>query len=355
MGVENSRRVSQRVEPKFGSESEFVEWLRTHARGRDHGVRLGIGDDAALLEIGRGHELILTADLSFEGIHFHRFIHPPRAIGHRALARSLSDIAAMGGIPRYALVSIGLSRDTPRQWVEEFYLGIFALAKRFGVAVVGGDTAVAPGRISIDITVAGEVEHGRAIRRSGARPGDQVFVTGRLGLSALGLGLLRARTMRRSKPDEKRKVGGKLLIDALQAHLYPEPRCMLGRFLSQNRLASALIDLSDGLSTDLHRLCQASKVGAHILASAIPVPENGPGAILKENDRMSLALNGGEDYELLFCVPRRRVRQIPTSYRGVRLCCIGEIQRANDISLIVSDGRKTPLIPAGYDHFTRKI
>ncbi len=190
-------------EDLFRTENEFVQWLQAlaapahgHERVRtlrlEKGVKLGIGDDAALLAVKSGHELILTTDMSIEDVHFSHRLHPAEAVGHRALARSLSDVAAMGGVPRYVLVSLAISRQVTRDWVSGFYRGMQALAHRFGVRLVGGDTALVPGRTFIDVLVAGEVPRGKALRRSGARAGDQIFVSGRLGLSALGLRLLQS-------------------------------------------------------------------------------------------------------------------------------------------------------------------
>ncbi len=319
-------------------------------------MRLGIGDDAALVEVSRGHELILTTDLSIEDVHFtHRF-HPPRSVGHRALARSLSDIAAMGGVPRFALVSLAISCATARAWIEGFYAGMVALARRFGANVLGGDTAVVRGSTVIDVMVAGEVPRGRALLRSGARPEDQLFVSGTLALSALGLRLLKS---------HPRRLGGNER-QAIRAHLYPEPRCALGRFLAQRRLASALIDVSDGLSTDLNHLCEASGVGACIYAGRIPAPKLRVfrGQVLRgaemarraasEGDTLELALNGGEDYELLFTVPPRKAFLIPSSFQGVPIHRIGEIRRLKEVLLIGPDGKESILRPLGYDHFRKR-
>jgi thiamine-monophosphate kinase len=339
----------------FATETEFIRWLQRQAPGRAPGLRLGIGDDAALVEIRRGYELILTTDLSIEGVHFLRHLHPPRAVGHRALARSLSDVAAMGGTPRYALISLAISARTSRAWLQEFYAGVFALAQRFAVTVVGGDTAVVPGSMLIDVTVAGEVERGKAIRRSGARPGDQIFVSGRLGLSALGLRWIqtKASAARRGKGALGPAPARGKMRDPVRVHFYPEPRCALGRFLCEKNLASSLIDLSDGLSTDLTRLCEASNVGARIWAERIPVPDIPAGSKPGSLRAMDLALNGGEDYELLFSVPSRKAPQIAGKFNDVPLHCIGEICRSKEILLVLTNGKQAPLSPAGYDHFAK--
>ena len=323
----------------FRNESEFVRWLRGLVAKDAGRLKLGIGDDAALVEVARDHQAILTTDLSIEGVHFLPRLHPPRAVGHRALARALSDVAAMGGTPRFALVSLAISRRTSRAWVKEFYAGLLGLAARLGVTLIGGDTAVVKGGISADVIAVGEAPRGKALRRSGARPGDQIFVSGKLGLSALGLRLLRSGRAGKAASEK----------EALFAHLYPEPRCALGRYLSERRLATACIDLSDGLSTDLAHLCEASGVGARVWASRMPLPEMpGESGIIKS---LQLALSGGEDYELLFSVPRGKAARIPRRHRGVRLHRIGEISRTKKLVLIQSDGRSVPLVPSGHDHF----
>ena len=322
----------------FQSEEKFVAWLGRRSRRRDDRVRVGIGDDAALVKVVPGQDLILTTDLSIEGRHFLRNLHPPRSVGHRALARALSDVAAMGGSPRFALVSIALSRPLSRAWIEEFYSGLLGLADRFGVAVVGGDTALVPAQATIDVVVAGEVSAGKALRRSGARAGDQLFVSGWLGLSAAGLRLLQARARR-----------SRATVEAIRAHLYPEPKCDLGRFLVRARLASAAIDISDGFSTDLGRLCAASGVGACLRAELLPRPDPG----LLGIDTLDMALHGGEDYQLLFTVPPHRAAEIPSLFRGVPLRRIGEIQKTRGLRLVGLDGKRRPLRPRGWDYFRR--
>jgi thiamine-monophosphate kinase len=303
-------------------------------------VELGIGDDAALVAVKRGHDLILTTDMSIEDVHFSRRWHPAEAVGHRALARSLSDVAAMGGVPRYVLVSLAISKLVTRDWVSRFYCGMQALARRFRVRLVGGDTALVPGRTFIDVLVAGEVPRGKALRRSGARTGDQIFVSGPLGLSALGLRLLQ------SKRGGSRLRGKTVAREAMQAHLYPEPQCGLGRYLSERGIASALMDLSDGLSTDLSRLCAASGVGARLWAAKIPGPDL-PEAL----DSLQLALHGGEDYQLLFTVPQRKASSLPLRFHGRSLYHLGEIEASEGIKLVTPEGKVHTLKPAGWDYF----
>jgi len=330
----------------FRNERQFVRWLQKvtpRARGR---IKLGIGDDAALVAVAADRNLVLTTDLFIEDVHFTRALHPPQSVGHHALARSLSDIAAMGGRPRFALLSLALSERTTRAWIRDFYSAFSALAKRFGVAVVGGDTAVTRGKALIDVILAGEVAPGRALRRSGARPGDQIFVSGRLGLSALGLRLL--------KSPKHRGRESQSSAEAIRAHLYPEPQCALGRFLSQERIASAAIDVSDGLSTDLSHLCDASGVGAWIGEELIPKPLDSASRREGDWDPLALALHGGEDYQLLFTVPRHKAHKVPRRFRGVSLHWIGGIGASKKLVLFRADGMKQTLHPAGWDQFRRQ-
>lgn len=324
----------------FRSEIEFTKWLAEKSgRNKVRGLRLGIGDDAALLESRPGFEWVVTADLSVEDVHFSIALHPPDAVGHRALARSLSDIAAMGGKPRFALISLATSIRTGRQWTESFFSGVLRLANRYRVKLVGGDTTANAGRIAADVTVLGEVRGGHALLRSGASLGDHIFVGGKLGYSALGLQLLRSGRQNKSLPARQ----------AVQAHLYPEPQCQLGIFLAQRRIASAAIDLSDGLSTDLNRLTQASKAGARVWASRLPKPEGVRGAAGQRS--VHLALHGGEDYKLLFAVPPARTHLLPKRLDAAVIYRIGEMQDERLGVQIVENGKVVRLSPGGYDHF----
>ena len=304
-------------------------------------VRLGMGDDAALFRPRTGYETILTCDWFLEGTHFLRKKHPPEAVGWKCLARALSDIAAMGGAPRCFLLSLALPESHAGRWLDRFLGGLRRASRRFQCALAGGDTT-RNRKILINVTVIGESRAGQAALRTGARAGDFIYVSGRLGEAAFGLQMLR---------------GSKGLVKTstpqLKKHLYPEPRLALGSWLTKNRIVTAMMDLSDGLSSDLPRLCDASGVGARLEAARIPMLPNenarsgrGGGA-----NTMHLALHGGDDYELLFTVPRRSADRIPGSFQGVRLTAIGEITRNRQLRLIRKDGAVEPLIPGGWDPF----
>jgi thiamine-monophosphate kinase len=288
--------------------------------------------------VRKGHDLLLKADLSIERVHFVCGLHPAHAIGYRALARPLSDIAAMGGKPQLALISVAIARPPDFAWIKDVFAGIFDLAGRNKVSIVGGDTSLMPpgAPTVIDAVVTGEIAAGKELRRSGAKVGDQIYVSGRLGLSALGLLLLR-----------RGKAGKRLSVPAIRSHLYPQPRLDLGAWLARHQLASSAMDISDGLSTDLARLCAASGVGARLEAERIPVPKLPAG--LRAN-ALDLALNGGEDYELLFTVPPARVARLSHSYRTLPLHRIGEITRSRELTL-VERGKERLISPSGWDPF----
>ena len=267
------------------SEEEIVgEILRQASRVPQPGVSVGIGDDAAVVAaLPRGERLLLSTDQVIEGTHFIPDLHPPRALGHKCLARGLSDIAAMGGAPLYFLLSLCLPAWVDRDWLRSYLGGLLKLSKRCGVPLVGGDVA-GGGQFAADVTVVGAVGARRLLLRSGAKPGHIIFVSGQLGGSALGLERLSTREFPVSDA-------------AIRRHLYPQPRLELGRFLQNTVGATAAMDLSDGLSTDLERLVKASGVGAEIEESAVPRFRGASAA---------QALHGGEDYELLFTVPAKK-------------------------------------------------
>ncbi|HST53086.1 MAG TPA: thiamine-phosphate kinase [Pyrinomonadaceae bacterium] len=310
---------------------------------------LGIGDDAAVIRHRAGFDTLITADLLVEGIDFRldAFGISARDIGHKALAVSLSDIAAMGARPRFCLLSIGLPAARWRtNFLEEFYRGVRALAARYGVSIIGGDTSRTPERVVIDSIVLGEVRRGRAVFRSGARPGDQIFVTGSLGGAAAGLRILESRAVSKSRLSYTRAQ--RRLVER---QTRPTPRVEWGALLGERRLATAMIDLSDGLSSDLAHLCRESEAGARIDAALLPVESLLKSSVTNEDDALSLALDGGEDFELLFTVRPRDASKLPKEVGGVRATRVGEIIEARGKIKFVEDGSERLLKPRGFEHF----
>lgn len=311
------------------------------ARPARAAIPTGIGDDCAVLRLlpgqkSQGVDVLVTTDFTLEGIHFRREWHPPEAVGHRCLTRGLSDIAAMGGDPVAAFLSLALPRDLPQAWVRRFFRGLIGLAEKYGVALAGGDTAESPDGVLADIIVVGTVPKGKAVLRSGARPGDRIFVSGELGGSAAAV------VQMRNAPNKKLKPS------AYPRHFYPEPRIEEGRILREMGLASALIDTSDGLSTDLAHICEESGVGAELEAQAVPLASVGKRA--HEVD-LKLALHGGEDYELLFTA--RPGKRMPAHIAGVPITQIGHITRGSKVFLIKPGGGAGELEPRGWEHFRR--
>jgi thiamine-monophosphate kinase len=307
-------------------ELQLIQRIRRTASGTPTKLGRGIGDDCAVLEIPRGQEVLVTTDFSLEGVHFRREWHPPDSVGHRCLARGLSDIAAMAGIPRAVFLSLALPADLPQHWVDEFIRGFLNLARRYSVTLAGGDIAQSPNGILADIVVIGIIPKGKAVLRSGACPGDILYVSGTLGASVATLEELRA--------------GKKLRPGAHLRHFYPDPRIALGRYLREHKLASAMIDTSDGLSTDLRHICDESHVGAIMDAAALPTT--------RADNARQLALDGGEDYELLFTAPANR--RIPSQIAGVLITRIGAMTRGRQIKLQFPDGKLKPLPAAGWQH-----
>lgn len=299
----------------------------------------GIGDDAALFRSQAGQQTILSCDWFLEGTHFLREKHPPDSVGWKCLARALSDIAAMGGKPRCFLLSLALPASLTGRWLDEFLLGLCRVSAKFQCPLAGGDTTCRD-MILINVTVVGEVRTGRAVLRSGARPGDFLYVSGRLGEAEMGLRLLK-----RSKGPASRKN------PLTKKHLYPEPHLALGQWLATNGLASAMMDLSDGLSSDLPRLCAASGVGARVTAAKIPTVQSAARNFKSGADPLRLALDGGDDYELLFTVLPNQTKFPLRSFRGTPLTPIGVVTSGKQIVLADEHGREHPLHPCGWDPF----
>jgi len=305
--------------------------------GRNRAVLAGIGDDCAVLRVSAARDSLITTDFTLEGIHFRRDWHPAESVGHRCLARGLSDIAAMGGEPVAIFLSLALPSDLPQSWVRRFARALITLAKKHGATLAGGDIAESPRGIMADIIVLGTVPKDKALLRSGAKAGDGIYVSGQLGGSAAALARMRERP-------RARKLNPR---DYLR-HFYPEPRIELGRILREKGLASAMIDISDGLSTDLAHICEESVKGAEVDADLVPRARVGKPA--REVD-LDLALHGGEDYELLFTVARGK--RIPPRIAGIAVTQIGQITRARGIFLRDRTGMMRELHPRGWEHFRK--
>jgi thiamine-monophosphate kinase len=324
------------------------------------GLRLGIGDDCALLAQRRGEEIALTTDLSIAGRHFRLDWHQPESVGHRALARGLSDLAAMGARPVAAFLSLGVPRELTmaagpdgartnagaytrtygRSWVQRFLDGLLALAEIHKTPLAGGDLAESPIAVA-DVILVGAVPQGRALLRSGAHPGDLLYVTGALGGAAAGLSRLAelASTASMKPPRIPKKLAAKLA-----PHLFPQPRIAQGLWLQRRGLSKAALDLSDGLSTDLAHLCEESGVAAEVDAALLPIHTAAT---------LAQALHGGEDYELLFTAPP--TARLPRTIADVRVTRIGRIVKQRkgqpDLTLITEQGPQ-PMEPRGWEHFS---
>ena len=319
------------------SERALIRKIRLQARTRrNRSVVAGIGDDCAVLRLPSQMDTLVTTDFSLEGVHFRRDWHSPECVGHRCLARGLSDIAAMGGVPVAAFLSLALPGNMRQVWVNRFMTGLLNLAGHYRVALAGGDTAESLQGILADIIVLGTAPKGKALLRSCARPGDRIYVSGELGGSAATLEQLR------NSPAKK------LRESQYPRHFFPEPRIELGRILRENGIASAMIDTSDGLSTDISHICEESGVGAELEQEAIP-----RACIGKQSRQvdLSFALHGGEDYELLFtAAPGKR---LPQQIAGIRITQIGKITRGNKIYLRDASDIKRKLRPQGWEHFSK--
>src|SRR5689334_18482466 len=356
MKDEHEQPASQRHAQSSSSKSEFdfIASLRqrvTASALKKESLIAGIGDDAAVFRSSTGKETVITADLLVEDIDFRRTTTPPFLLGHKALAVSLSDIAAMGARPLWSLVSIGVPEDIwQTEFVDHFYDGLLKLANQYGVQLIGGDTSRTNESIVVDSVVAGECATASAVMRSGASAGDQIFVTGSLGAAAAGLRLIErgAHLAEQNLADEDSQKLDHVLIRQLR----PEPRVGWGIVLGEERLATAMIDLSDGLSSDLNRVCEAGGVGALIDSALLPIDNRvvelcGRRAL----DPLQLALHGGEDFELLFTVKPADVARMPKRVDGVEIKRIGEITNAIEGVRISEGPRVWDLKPGGWKHF----
>lgn len=290
-------------------------------RFQDPAVAVGIGDDAAVVDIPPGHSIVYCSDLLAENTHFIRTLHPPDSVGYKAVAVNVSDVGAMGGIPMHFLISLAVPGDLDWTWIDGFFNGIEKSCSRFGISLVGGDSSSAD-RIFVDVSMIGRVRTAGAILRSGARPGDGIYVTGSLGASALGLERLKA---------------GEVHHPAATRHLYPEPRHRVGYAVADR--AHAMIDISDGLSTDLNHILQESKVSARIYRHLLPAAPEATDLHI---------LHGGEEYELIIIAA-----DLPAAIEDISITRIGEIVESSlDHQVFLIEGAKESVLhPRGWQHF----
>ena len=342
------------------TERELIARIQTFLPSPPPWLAVGIGDDAAVVEPERNRLEVLTVDTLVEGVHFDRAFVPPSAIGHRALAVNLSDLAAMGAAPRLALLAMALPPSLPLPHFDAIVSGFCALAERHRLHLAGGNLTKSPGPLMIDVTVSGTVKRRQVLTRSGARPGDEVYVSGAIGAARAGLLLLKSPTTEDTDTNRghssSREMPWPQFVSAstvVEQYLRPDPRVRLGVWLGRNRTATACIDLSDGLADGVHRISESSGVGITVDADALPIAEGARAVFERRGDAaVDEAIAGGDDYELLFTVRRRKQRSVVAAARhsGVPLTRIGVCTEGRAIVLRRA-GTERPLPLAGYDHF----
>ena len=340
------------------SERDLIARIRARLPPAPAWLLVGIGDDAAVVEPERNRADVLTVDALVEGVHFDRAFVPPDAIGHRALAVNLSDLAAMGAAPRLALLSLALPLTFSITDFDALITGVAALAERSRVHVVGGNLTRSTGPLMIDITLSGTVKARQVLERGGARAGDHLYVSGTIGSAAAGLAMLRKHSTTENTEGteaESSMVDRAAAKACIERYLRPEPRVRLGLMLSRNRAASACMDLSDGLSDAICQVAEASGVGARLDAEALPIDPcardvlAGGGA-----DPIAAAITAGDDYELLVAVRPRTRGRLAAAIRhgGVPLTRIGVCTEDRAI-VLCREGADEPLPRGGYRHFER--
>jgi thiamine-monophosphate kinase len=325
----------------LGACGEFglIERIRAQVAGRDD-ILIGIGDDCCATTLPPGEILLTTTDLLIEEIHFRRVWTDLFALGRKAVAVNISDIAAMGGTPRTLSLGLGLPADLSPEDFDQLIAGILTAAQEYGAILSGGDTCRSPAGLLLSVTIQGSSKPEQILRRSGARPGDLLYVSGTLGDSAL---VLRELVAGRTPP-----------ADLVGRHHQPTARLRLGQELAQQRLATALIDLSDGLRADLGHILKASKVGARVHAASLPLSPTFRTALAIEPGLLDLALAGGEDYELLWSAPPGAAPALAAlgTELELALTCVGEIVAVAGLHVVAADGEEIISAKVGYNHFS---
>jgi len=317
-------------------------------------VITGVGDDVAVIKTKAEKYLLLTCDILIEGTHFTKETITPYQLGKKAISINVSDIAAKGGIPNQALISIGLTKDTKVKYVEEIYRGIKEKAKKYNIDIVGGNTALSKDKIFVDIFLIGEIEPEFLLLRSGAKTGDKIIVTGNLGDSSAGLEIIENPDIKFKDIKLEKRYKNNLKI----AHLNPCPRLVEGRIIAKSRLAHSMMDISDGLSSDLAKICEASGIGAIIWEHKIPISkETLAFAKSIKKSPLNFALHGGEDYELLLTSPPENANLIIQKIQSETKTKVTEIGEIKDkefgIKIVKIDGKITSLNGWGWNHFKK--
>ncbi len=334
---------------EFGLISRFQSRLKY----KSPQVIQGIGDDCAVLSLNNGNYQVVTTDALVETVHFNLKTHTPEQLGWKTLAVNISDVAAMGGRPKFAVIAMGIPKSFSVDFLDRFYKGLNQASRKYQVALVGGDTVASPKHLFINLTLLGETFKKKVFSRSGARPGDQIFVTGTLGDSALGLKILQSPRKKWQGPETHKK-------QFIQRHLKPKPRVEVAAWLAQSKYkVTAMIDISDGLAPDLGHILKASRAGAELWEAAIPISKTlAKYSLINGLSVLELALGGGEDYELLFTLRPEDVNNL--SIESITkvdqpVTQIGEITAKKGIRLTSKDGRSKVLQgPMGFNHFKGK-
>jgi len=325
-------------------EFKLIDGIKRGARSASRDIVIGIGDDCAAIKKDANTVNLISTDLLLEGIHFDLTYISPSELGMKAAAVNISDIAAMGGTPKYMLMSLAINKKISYEFVKEFYSGVKKVCKKFGVDLIGGDTSSSKDKLFLSVTIIGEAKKGSYITRQGAKAGDHIYVTGNLGNSAAGLDILQKK---RSVDDNMRRyLTGK--------HHKVTPRVDEGKFLAASKSVSAMIDMSDGIGSDLRRICDESKVGAAIDLESIPVSiQLNKYSKSVKRDPLDYALYGGEDYELLFTVKPKHAEKLIVNYKKKfkkNIIKVGEIVKGRKLKSKNSDGILYD-ISYSYEHF----
>ncbi len=320
----------------------FIDRIKKGCLNRKNGVIAGIGDDCAVFRVSDGMAVLLTTDMLIEDVHFYRDEIPPNLLGRKSLAVSVSDIAAMGGRPKEAFVSIGIPGDIEIEYLDKIYDGLKSMSAEYGINLLGGDTVSSPDQLVINIALTGEAIEDDILYRNGAKIGDIIFITGKPGLSSAGLDLLR----------NKRKFENE--DNLLNAHFDPTPHTRAGRLIASSKKANSLIDISDGLAADLWHICEESGVGAVVEINKIPV--SGDLRVYCHQYKLNIddfLFHGGEDYILLGTIPEKFSPELETILQsgGCSYYPIGRIVEKKSMAVSYSDGSSGILSPRGYDHF----